>query len=36
MKCSICQQEFSESDLDLQDGIWLCRECEEYVEKADE
>ena len=29
--CEVCNQEFSESELDLYDGKLLCSECEQEI-----
>ena len=29
LNCGVCGSEFDESDLDMVNSVWLCRECEE-------
>lgn len=34
-ECQWCHKEFVENDLDRKDGEWICRDCEEEIDKLE-
>jgi formylmethanofuran dehydrogenase subunit E len=32
-QCEICKEEFDENDLDMANGMWICKDCEHEEEK---
>ena len=32
MQCEKCKKQLPEEDLDLNEGEWLCRECEKLID----
>jgi len=35
-KCWICKREFDEEDLDMVEGEWVCRKCEDIIKEVKE